>query len=539
MKNIGFVGILLCGFAAAGVLCNPPISLHAQEKKDLAPKIETPDKKQEEPKKEEPRKEEPKADKREPKDEFSETTNSVTINGVEINYRATAGTLVMRDEEDKPHARFFFVAYTRLGPSATNVSERPITFSFNGGPGSSSVWLHLGVLGPRRVFLKEDGSLPPPPFRLVDNEYSLLDDTDLVFIDPVSTGYSRAVPGEDPKKYHGVEEDLSSVGDFIRLYTTRYKRWASPKFIIGESYGTTRAAGLSGHLEERYGMYLNGIALISSVLDFSTISFNEGNDLPYILYLPSETAAAWYHKKLPPALQTDLKQALAESEHFALGDYTKALMQGSTLPAAERQQVVKKLSRLTGLSEDFVDRADLRIHARQFFKELLRNERRTIGRFDSRVTGVDRDSVGDSPDYDPSYTAVLGPYTATLNDYIRRELKFESDLPYEILTGKVSPWNYNSARNRYLDVAETLREAMTHNPYLKVFVANGYYDLATPYLATRYTFDHMGLPADLRTNVSMSYYDAGHMMYVNQPSLIQLKQDLTKFIHSAVPPKGS
>jgi carboxypeptidase C (cathepsin A) len=540
MKNIGFVGILLSSFAVAGVLCTPLVRLQAQEKKDPAPKTEAADKKKEEPKKEDAKKEEPKSDKKEPKDELSETTNSVTINGIEVTYRATAGTLVMKDEEAKPHATFFFVAYTRLGTSATNVSERPITFSFNGGPGSSSVWLHLGVLGPRRVFLKEDGSLPPPPFRLVDNEYSLLDDTDLVFIDPVSTGFSRVVPGEDAKKYHGVEEDLSSVGDFIRLYTTRYKRWASPKFIIGESYGTTRAAGLSGHLENRYGMYLNGIALISSVLDFSTISFNAGNDLPFILYLPSETAAAWYHKKLPPDLQaTDLKKALAESEHFALGDYTKALMQGSTLPAAERQQVVKKLARLTGLSEDYLDRADLRVHARQFFKELLRNERRTVGRFDSRMTGVDRDAVGDAPDYDPSYTAVLGPYTATLNDYIRRELKFESDLPYEILTGKVSPWDYGAAKNRYLDVAETLREAMTHNPYLKVFVANGYYDLATPYLATRYTFDHMGLPADLRTNVSMSYYDAGHMMYVNRPSLIQLKQDLTKFIHAAVPPKGS
>ncbi len=487
-----------------------------------------------EPRKDDAKKEEPKSDKKEPKDEISETTNSVTINGVEVNYKATAGTLVMKDEEGKPHATVFFIAYTRLN-GATNPSDRPITFSFNGGPGSSSVWLHLGVLGPRRVLLKENGSLPPPPFKLVNNDYSILDETDLVFIDPVSTGYSRPVPGEDPRKFHGVEEDLESVGDFIRLYTTRYKRWSSPKFLIGESYGTTRAAGLSGHLEDRYGIYLNGICLVSSVLDFSTLGFNPGNDLPYILYLPSETAAAWYHKKLAPDLQADMKKALAEAEQYATGEYAQALMKGDQLPSAERQQVVKNVARLTGLSEDFVDRADLRVNVRQFFKELLRSERLIIGRYDSRMTGSDRNATGDSPEYDPSYASVLGPFTATLNDYVRRELKFESDLPYEVLTGNVSPWDFGNARNRYLDVAETLRQAMIHNPYLKVFVANGYYDLATPFLATRYTFDHMGLPSNLRTNVSMGYYEAGHMMYVNRPSLVELKKDLAGFIHSAVP----
>ncbi|MDB6066052.1 MAG: peptidase serine carboxypeptidase [Pedosphaera sp.] len=531
MKDKTRFGVSLCGLVVACFLFAPTNPLQAQDEKHPA-KPEPAEKKKEE------KKEEPKQEKKDPnKDDLSETTNSVTINGAEISYKATAGTLAMKDEEGKPHASFFFVAYTRQGSSATNLAERPITFSFNGGPGSSSVWLHLGVLGPRRVLLKDDGSLPPPPFHVVNNEYSLLDETDLVFIDPVSTGYSRPVAGEDAGKYHGVQEDLESVGDFIRLYTTRYKRWPSPKFLIGESYGTTRAAGLSGHLESRYGMYLNGIALVSSVLDFSTISFNPGNDLPYSLYLPSETAAAWYHKKLPSDLQSDLKKALAESEQFALGDYTKALMQGSSLPVADRQRTIKTLARLTGLSTDFVDRADLRVPVFAFFKELLRSERRTIGRFDSRLTGEDRDAIGESPDYDPSYVNVLGPYTAALNDYIRSELKFESDLPYEMLTGKVAPWNFGSARNRYLDVAETLREAMTHNPYLKVFIANGYYDLATPYLATRYTVDHMGLPADVRPNLTMSYYDAGHMMYAYKPSLVQLKKDLARFIESALPAK--
>ena len=254
---------------------------------------------------------------------------------------------------------------------------------------------------------------------------------------------------------------------------------------------------------------------------------------PYILYLPTETATAWYHKKLPPDLQADEKKALAEAENFALGDYTHALMQGGALPEAEHAAIVKELARLTGLSEDYVDRANLRVTAGRFFKELLRKERLTVGRYDSRMTGVDRDATGANAEYDPSYTSVLGPFAACFNDYVRGELKFESDLPYEVLTGKVNPWDYNDARNRYLDVAETLRQAMTHNPYLKVFVANGHYDLATPYLATRYTFDHIGLPPDLRGNVTMGYYEAGHMMYVNQPSRVALKGDLANFVRAA------
>jgi len=527
---------------AVATLCCASLPLHADE--DKKPAAATESKKPDVSKKEgaksaaPDKKEEAKGeagDKKEPKDELSETTNSVTINGVKVKYKATAGTLVIKDEEGKPHVSFFFVAYTRL--DATNASERPVMFSFNGGPGSSSVWLHLGVLGPRRVYLKEDGGLPPPPFHLINNEYSLLDESDLVFIDPVSTGFTRTVPGEDARKYHGVDQDLESVGDFIRLYTTRYKRWDSPKFLIGESYGTTRAAGLSGYLENRFGLYFNGIALVSSVLDFSTISFNAGNDLPFVMYLPTETAVAWFHKKLPADLQSDRKKALKESEQFALGDYNRALMQGSALSASERKHIVKELARLTGLSEDYVDRANLRIYAHRFFAELLRKERLIVGRYDARRTGPDLDATSDSPEFDPSFTSVLGPFTATLNDYVRRELKFESDLPYEVLTGKVQPWDFNDARNHYLDVAETLQQTMTHNPYLKIFVANGYYDMATPYLATRYTFDHMGLPPNLQTNVSMGYYEAGHMMYVNQPSLVELKKDLAAFIHSALPAK--
>lgn len=465
------------------------------------------------------------------KDEVVTTSQSVKVGGVDIGYTATAGTLVMKDEEGKPRASYFYVAYTRT--NIADPSKRPITFSFNGGPGSSSVWLHMGVLGPRRVVLNDDGTLPPPPFQAVNNEFSLLDETDLVFIDPVSTGFSRPAPGEDAHKFHGVDEDIRSVGEFIRLYVTRSMRWSSPKFLIGESYGTTRAAGLSGHLEDRYGLYLNGIMLVSSVLDFQTISFATGNELPYVVFLPTMTATAWYHKKLPPDLQADRKKALQEAETFAAGEYSTALFKGAKLSAEDRQRVAVATARLTGLSVDYVLRANLRVGAFNFFKELLRAEGKTVGRFDSRATGTDRDGVGDTPDYDPSYTGVYGPFTSVVNDYVRRELKYESDLPYEILTSKVQPWNYGDYRNRYLNVAETLRQSMTHNPHLKVFVANGIYDLATPYFATRYTFEHLGFDSKLQANVTQVDYEGGHMMYTIKSSLEALKKDLAKFVREA------
>ena len=475
----------------------------------------------------------PKKDPKDPKDELVESAHSVTVNGNEIKYTATTGTIVMKEEDGKARASFFFVAYIREG--VTNLSARPLTFSFNGGPGSASVWLHLGILGPRRVRMNDDGTPPPPPYSLVDNEYSLLDQTDLVFIDPISTGFSRAVPGEDPKRFHGVDGDIKSVGEFIRLYTTRYKRWLSPKFLIGESYGTTRAAGLSGHLQEALGMNLNGIMLVSAVLDFQTISFNPGNDLPYIVFLPTYTASAWYHKKLPADLQRDLQQTLKQSEQFAMNDYTVALAKGDSLTGSERTRIIQQVARFTGLSTNFVYKSKLRINIFNFAKELLRDQDKTVGRFDSRYTGLDRDGVGDTFDYDPSYAAVQGPYTAALNDYVRRELKYESDLPYEVLTGNVRPWNYGEYQNRYLNVAETLRRSITQNPHLKVMVANGYYDLATPYLATDYTFNHLILDPSLRGNITMTYYEAGHMMYSHKPSLVKLKKDLAAFIESALP----
>ncbi|MBE2235570.1 MAG: peptidase S10 [Anaerolinea sp.] len=479
-----------------------------------------------------------------PQDNLVTTHHTVTIDGQTIAYTVTTGAIVLKEEAEKkgedegasdgekPKASIFFVAYTK--DDVEDPASRPLTFSFNGGPGSSSVWLHMGVLGPRRVLLDDDGFALKPPYRLVDNEASLLDVTDLVFIDPVSTGYSRPAPGEKAKDFHGFTKDVESVGDFIRLYTSRYRRWLSPKFLIGESYGTTRASGLSGYLQQRHGLWLNGIMLVSSILDFQTARFNPGNDLPYILFLPTYAATAWYHRRLPAELQAlPLAELLAQVERFALGDYALALLQGAALPAGQRAAIARQLARFTGLTEDYVERTDLRIEIFRFVKELLRGQRRTVGRLDSRYTGIDRDAAGEQFEFDPSYAAIQGAYTACFNDYVRGDLQFESDLPYEILKGLYQSWSYKEFENQYVSVAETLRQAISMNPHLRVHVANGYYDLATPYFATAYTFNHLGLDPSLRDNVAMSFYEAGHMMYVHLPSLHQLKAELAAFVQSA------
>jgi carboxypeptidase C (cathepsin A) len=467
------------------------------------------------------------------KESLAVTQHSLTLGGTRLDYQATAGTLALKDDEGKPTANVFFVAYTKKGAEA---ARRPLTFTFNGGPGSSSVWLHMGAFGPKRVLMKEDGSPLPPPTRIVDNEQTLLDLTDLVFIDPVTTGFSRPAPGQSGKQFHGVEEDIQSVGEFIRLYTTKYDRWASPKFLAGESYGTTRAAGLANYLQDRHGMNLNGILLISTILNFQTARFDEGNDLPYALFLPTYTATAWFHKKLASDLQADLRKTLDEVEPFALGEYSAALAKGSKLSKDEAESVRRKLARYTGLSEDYVERSNLRIEISRFTKELLRKERRTVGRFDSRFEGVDADAAGERAEYDPSYATVQGAYTAALQLHLRDDLKVENDQPYEILTGRVQPWDFGDAKNRYLNVAPRLRRAMTKNRDLRVFVANGYYDLATPYFATEYTFNHLELEPALASHVTMTYYEAGHMMYVNSASHQKLKRDVARFLQGVVQP---
>jgi len=474
---------------------------------------------------------EEKEDKKEPQETLVESKHTITLAGQEYAYTVTTGTILLREEAErdkesegaKPKAAMFFTAYTLDGGE-----NRPLTFAFNGGPGSSSVWLHMGALGPRRIEMEFDGSLPRPPFKLVDNEFSLLAQSDLVFIDPVSTGFSRPVEGQKARDFHGFKKDIESVGEFIRLYTTRNKRWLSPKFLAGESYGTTRSAALSSHLLEKHGIYLNGIMLISSVLDFATLDFPPGQDLPYPLYLPSYAATAWYHNKL--RIHRPREKLLAEVEEVAQTEYAAALMKGDTLTAHERKQVVEKLARYTSLSADYLERANLRVSDTRFFKQVLRAEGKTVGRFDSRLISEDRDTLGEFAEFDPSFANVLGPYTAAFNHYIRAELNFESDLPYNILNGAVWPWSYAEHENQYVKVAESLRQAMVQNPHMKIFVANGYYDLATPYFATEYTFSHMGLSPALRENVEMAYYEAGHMMYAFRPCLEQLTADLASFV---------
>jgi carboxypeptidase C (cathepsin A) len=477
-------------------------------------------------------------EKPEDKPKLSETSHSVTVNGTSLDYTATAGTLPIKDAEGKTTANIFYIAYTRVKtgsktPVATeDRAHRPITFAFNGGPGSSSVWMHMGLLGPKRVKLAEDGSALPPPYSLVDNEWSLLDETDLVFIDPVGTGYSRATKPDEAKKFWGVQEDAQSVAEFIRLYVTTHERWTSPKFLIGESYGTTRAAALSGELATRHRMNLNGIMLLSTVLNFQTIWGGKGNDLPHVLYLPSYTAVAWHHKKLAADLQAmPLPDVLKIAEEFATHEYNHALIMGTALSAADRRAVLAQMARLTGLSASYLDRADLRPGLQRFAGELLRDKGLQVGRFDGRYTSYLRDRLSDGAETDPSGDAVFSVFASTFNDYVRGELKFEEDKPYEILGG-IGKWNWG-AENEFVDVTSILATAMTRNPFLKVHVSCGYTDMATPYFATRYTFQHMGLPEPLRKNLSMDDYSAGHMMYLNLSDLKKQKADLAKFIREA------
>ena len=472
-----------------------------------------------------------------PADQLSITRHRTRIGKREIAYTVTCGTLVLKEETEKDgksegekaRATVFFIAYTR--DDTEHARTRPLTFSFNGGPGSSSVWLHLGLLGPKRVDLDDEGFASPPPYRLVDNEHSLLAESDLVFIDPVGTGFSRMLEGEKVKEYHDYKRDLESVGAFIRLYCSRYGRWSSPKYLIGESYGTTRASGLAGHLIERYGMYLNGVMLISVALDFQTFRFDATNDLPPVLFLPTYAATAWYHKRLAPELQKKkLRALLDEVEAFARGEYAAALFQGAKLPAKERTAIAKKLARYTGLTPEYIERTDLRVEIFRFCKELLRDQGRTVGRLDSRYVGIDRDAAGEQFEFDPGFAQIYGAYAATMNDYVRTDLKFEQDLPYEILKGFYLDWGWSEFANRFASVGKTLRKAMSMNPHMRVLVANGYFDFATPHFASDYTVDHMGLDPTLRKNITVSHYEAGHMMYVHKPSLVRLAAELRRFV---------
>lgn len=455
------------------------------------------------------------------------THHKIEIDGKPFEYTATTGMLPLKSDTGEVEAGVFFVAYRKKGGRAS----RPLTFSFNGGPGSSSVWLHLGAVGPKRVKMLADGGLPPPPYELADNPHTWLRHSDLVFIDPVGTGYSRPANKDLGEKFWGLKGDVESVGEFIRLYLSRYERWSSPLYLVGESYGTTRAAGLAGHLID-LGVAFNGILLVSSILNFQTARFNKGNDLPYVLFLPTYTATAWYHNRLTQDLQTDLPATLREVEAWAGGEYTLALAKGDSLSDRERASVAKKLARYTGLGVDYCLATDLRVNIHRFCKELLRHERRTVGRLDSRFKGIDSDASGETPQHDPAMSAIRPPYTAMFNDHVRRELGYKTDAPYHILGGDRKlweVWDWGKAGEGHPDTSEALRVAFSKNPYMRVFIASGFYDLATPYFATQYTLAHMGLDPSLRDNIATGQYEAGHMMYIHEPSLERLQEDVRKF----------
>jgi carboxypeptidase C (cathepsin A) len=469
-----------------------------------------------------------------PPERESVTERTARIGGREVPYRVVASTTTLRTDAGEPRASVFSVAYTRN--DVKDPATRPLTFVFNGGPGSSSTWLHLGMVGPRRVDIPDVGAVPRAPYRVEDNDASLLDVSDLVFIDPVSTGYSRAAAGQEEKQFHGLREDLEWVGEFIRLHTSRAGRWASPKFLVGESYGTTRAAGLANHLAKRHGMYVSGVGLISTVLMFVTARPDPGNDLPYVLSLPTYAATALYHGRLDPRFG-DLRALTDEVEEFALGDYAAVLLLGSRAADAARRSALERLAAYTGLSEAFLEACDLRVAPGRFYKELLRSERRTTGRLDTRFTGIDSDAAGEAPEYDPSYTFIQAPFTAAVNAYLRGELGFESDLPYEVLNGaRVRPWNFGEdGNNHYVDVASMLRETMSWSPDMRVLVASGYYDMATPFAAAEWTMDHMGLDASLAGNLRSTRYEAGHMMYIHPPSRDRLAAELRALVTGTAP----
>ncbi len=457
------------------------------------------------------------------------THHSVTVDGKTLNYTATVAQMPLKDASGETEAHIFYMAYTLDGAEA---NKRPLTFCFNGGPGSASMWVHMGGMGPRSPKLLPSGNMPPPPYQLRDNTDTWLDRTDLVFIDPVGTGYSRAKTVEIARRMNGVQGDIQSVGEFMRMYIARNSREVSPLFIAGESYGTFRAAGLAGYLIDR-GIAFNGIVLIGTTLNLETI-WSRSDDLVYELELPTYCADAYYHKKVAADLQKkDLKTFLKEAEGFAMGEYSAALAKGDELPAAERKAAIDKLVRFTGLDPHYLDETDLRWDVQHFTRQLLRDKDLTIGRYDGRLSGPSAMNTGETSEFDPSSTLITPPFTAMFTTYIRDELGYKTDM-YYYPSGGIQPWDYG-VQNGFGDTTAMLRNAMVKNPYLKVMVAAGYFDLATPYFTVEYTFNHMGLNPEMHKNISWQFYQAGHMLYIDSDSHAKLKHDFSEFLSSALP----
>lgn len=475
-----------------------------------------------------------------PKEESSVTDHIIKIAGQTIPYKATAATILIKNDKDEPTALIYYTGYTRS--DVKNMSQRPVSFLYNGGPGSASVWLHMGSMGPRRVVTVNADVTPPAPYKLIDNPDCLLDKSDLVFIDPVGTGFSRAVGKAQDKDFWGVDPDVKSLAQFVTTYISRNNRWNSPKFLIGESYGTFRNAALGNYLQGHDNMYLNGIVMVSTVLDLGTISFYPGQDLAYILYLPSYAATAWFHKTLKDRPE-NLNTFLDEVRKFARGEYADALMKGDALSKAEKAEIVKKVARFTGLGEDYLDKANLRVRLFQFMQELQRNRGLTTGRLDARFAGPTYNLIGEAADYDPQDTAISGAFVGAFNTYIREELKFGQDKTYKPAAEfDGNRWDWKHEGNDFgffpgsPSVVLDLVQAMISNPRLKVEVEDGVYDLATPFMEAEYTVDHMGLPENIRKNIWHQYYEAGHMMYLRDEDLAKLKKNVASFIDIASKP---
>jgi carboxypeptidase C (cathepsin A) len=471
------------------------------------------------------------ADAQEPQS-FS-TQHSIRIDGEQVDYTATAGWLILKNDKEEPTARFGYTAYTRDG--VTEPARRPILFAFNGGPGSSSIWLHMGILGPQRVVITDQGFTPPPPSERVDNAYSIIDVTDLVMVDPVGTGFSKPLGEAKGEDFWGVDQDIRSVGAFIKRFVTENERWASPKYILGESYGGIRAAGLVWHMQSQHGMNFNGVIVVSPFMNMGSGVDGANIDMPHILYLSTLAATAWYHDAIPDK-PADLEAFVDEVDRFAYEEYAPALMKGFTIGSEEKRAVAEKLAAYTGTSPDYWLKADLRVSHHQFLQELQRDERLITGRIDSRFIGPAVNPLAEGMDYDPFFPAVGPAFTAAFMDYLHSKLKFGKEETYAVTAFDVDwDWEHRSPSSGgwavpWADVRPDLSMALTMNPGLHLLVQQGFYDLATPRLATKHDIDHLDIPAEARERIRMEYYEAGHMMYLHEPSMQKFRDDLAGFI---------